>query len=252
MVEGFESRSLDAGGEGAPPGFAPDGFDLHVAAGDEVEHAAGAVVAHRFRGRDLVLDEGVRQEMAEVVGNADDFAHERAGEGVERGIGEDLVRGDAAAEDGEAIEGDVPDELFPANGGDAVSEGAVDAAGVEDFAGSRGRRPGTGNPGSKRDLALCGMFDDAWCGAIDAGEAHAAEDPLCAPAVSEVFFVPEAILERENAGVFAEQWRDDGIKRAVVGGFQGDNDEVRRAHFLCAAKSLRLRQREVAEVAFHR
>src|SRR4029434_2357632 len=74
------------------------------------------------------------------------------------------------------------------------------------------------------------VVDLAGCGAIEADETERAHDAFRAPAIREVFFIAEPILQGDQRGVWTEERRDEGVERRVRRCLQSNKDEVAGAN----------------------
>lgn len=176
--------------------------------------------------------------MAETAGGIDDFTHEITDEGGERRTGKEMFRVQAAGDDGEAVERDVPDELFPAREGEAGLDAAWDVAGAEGVRNGEGAFTRAVEMLAKGDEALGAVIDHSGGEAVDADETQAAEDPLGAEMTGEELFIAEAVLQGEEQGVAVQQRRQQAQEFHVGGGFEGDDDEITGAYGVRMAMAL--------------
>lgn len=150
-----------------------------------------------------------------------------------------MVGGDAAGGDGEAVEGDIPDEFAPLGASEGVGGVAGDSGGLEGV----GDLPGECAVGgwlvfTDGDFSAGGVADVAWGDAVDANKAEAAENGVLREELGELLDVAEAVLQGEKACFGADQWGEDTLVMGVGGGFPRDDDPINRADIGCVIKRL--------------
>src|SRR5205085_8930522 len=121
---------------------------------------AGAVGAHFAGAGDVEVGQRVRQWCATGAGGGDDLGHDAADERFAFGGGEELV-GRLVEDGGEAVEGDVPDELFPAAVAKVGQHVTRNLAIVEDAGNVIGKRAGAALEMAEADVAVGGVVDRA-------------------------------------------------------------------------------------------
>lgn len=156
----------------------PDGVEFEFASFEVIDEGAGFVGVHIFGVVDHVIGEGEWEGVAEGVGGVDDFVHEVAHELLELGLVEDAFGVEVTCGDGEAVEGDVPDEFAPACEVEAGFDFAGDLGVVECVGDGLGVWLGWAAVFADGDETLGAVVDEAWGDAVDADEAEAAEDAL--------------------------------------------------------------------------
>lgn len=215
-------------------GLAEDGLDFHGALFVKVDFHAGAVGCHVVGVVEHELDEGLIDGSAAGAGAGDDFVHELANELSAVGVGHELVGGGVEG-DGQPVVGDVPDEFLPSRQEQVVGEfdgqaGAeeVVADGVEGGGDARHAGEAGGLEVSESDFAVVEVPDVAGAEFIDADEAEPAEDAVGAGDGGGLFFDAHAVLHHEDEGAGAEHRRQQLREQVVVGGLEGDDDDIAR------------------------
>ncbi len=233
-----QSGSGHLGGLGAAQGFLEHGVEFQRQPVLEIEERGGFIGTHLGGVLDHLVGEFKGHIVALGAGGGDDFEHEFVDEGVPARVGEEEVGGEAGVErtrkgtplpgplllgrrgrrnckgveaggagDAQAIEGDVPDEFFPAGFGEGIGDGAGDT-GMADGAGDiMGARFGPAVELAHDDLAVGLVIDDAGFDPVQADEAEAAEDLFGWKYLREGFFVAQAVLQGEDGGAWANERR---------------------------------------------
>ncbi len=159
------------------------------------------------------------------VGGGDEFADEAFGGRSEVWVVHDDVRGDAAAGDGEAIEGDVPAELLPAGGEERRCGEDGDSGALPEGHGSLDL-DGVISEVCEGDGAIVDVMDLAGVASVDAGEGEASEDGCAGEPGGELLLDAEAVHQREDAAVIADAGGEQFAGLVHRGGFEGADDPV--------------------------
>jgi len=177
---------------------------------------------------DLLVNEVGADGVAELCGCVDDLRHEGPGGSVEMLVIQNL--GDiGGGGDAEAVEWDVPNELAPALGDEALHGLCLDAGALEIGDDPHGAVLGRALELADGEHAVAEVLDDAGRGTIEAYEAEPAHDAAGAEIGGEEFFVAETVLKGDEGGIGSKERGDEGWEGGVRSCFQANEYDIARA-----------------------
>ena len=157
---------------------------------------------------------------------------------------------DTPAGNAQAVERDVPAELFPAGETQVRGNTSLDVGCAEQCFQPRGlirvvERVPDG------DAAVFEVMDNARRAAVDADEGHCAEDAFRVEPFGEAGFDAKSVHEHHDARVRPEAWLHKLLRVLDGGGLQRADDPIDLAQLRSGGDGRRVRQVEVTEVAVH-
>ncbi len=241
MVKRFDTGRGGAGGLGGAQGVAEDGFDFHGAAGGVVELHAGAV-GFQLRGvGEHFLDKRLVDGVSAGRCGGGDFAHQGLGESARGGVGYHLG-GVGVEHDGEAVEGNVPDQFVPARAPEVRLERDRDSCALE--IGSELAKPVAEAAGElgEQDRPVGEMLDVAGTDLVGTEKRQPGQDAFRADVSREFLLGAETVLQEHDG---TGRWKQ-GREEVVLRGLEADEDEVARRQLARLPAGMDAGEREVA------
>ena len=214
----------------------------------EVDQCGRLVSAHGSGADNLGLFELLVELGSKRASGSDDFADKFANEPFPIRVCEQFVRRKAGTEgaarlnlsgqesflsrcarDTEAVEGDVPGELFPMGLGEIFGDAAGDTSVAKHCGDLVRARLRKASEFAEHHCAVVDVMNDAGLSAVQAHEAKAAEDLFWRDNFGQLLLVAEAVLQSNDCCGGADQRRNQFRQTVVCRGFQADQDQVSHA-----------------------
>lgn len=131
-----------------------------------------------------------------------------------------------ATGDSQAVERNVPNELFPVGAFEIIGNRAGDPGVAKSGSDLVSARFGPALEFADFDFAMGEMMNDAGFGAVQANEAKPAENLFDGKKGGEGFFIAQAVLKRQERGVRSDQGREQRREEMIDRGFERDDHQV--------------------------